>query len=168
MKNTSPSITPFYTPENYRPQGSVAYLTLRNKSSYQRLGDLRLADLGITAAQMSVLVLISHTEASTISAISQSLGVNAAATVRVVQKLEKMKLVKKAPSKKDRRVIGLSLTAAGKQIVISIPPLWCELLTHETLQLDAYLRADLICSDSAFGLCIFPKAGTSRASSQTD
>ena len=130
MKNTSPSITPFYTPENYRPQGSVAYLTLRNKSSYQRLGDLRLADLGITAAQMSVLVLISHTEASTISAISQSLGVNAAATVRVVQKLEKMKLVKKAPSKKDRRVIGLSLTAAGKQIVISIPPLWCELLNQ--------------------------------------
>ena len=95
MKNTSPSPSSFYTPDNYRPQGSVAYLMLRNKSSYQRLGDLRLADLGITAAQMSVLLLVSHSEAATISSLSQALGVNAAATVRVVQKLEKMKLIQK-------------------------------------------------------------------------
>ena len=88
MKNTSPSPSSFYTPDNYRPQGSVAYLMLRNKSSYQRLGDLRLADLGITAAQMSVLLLVSHSEAATISSLSQALGVNAAATVRVVLRHE--------------------------------------------------------------------------------
>ena len=130
MKNTSPSPSSFYTPDNYHPQRSVAYLMLRNKSSYQRLGDLRLADLGITAAQMSVLLLVSHSEAATISSLSQALGVNAAATVRVVQKLEKMKLIQKVPSKKDGRVIGLSLTAAGKKAAISIPPLWCNLLNQ--------------------------------------
>jgi DNA-binding MarR family transcriptional regulator len=130
MKKIASFPSSFYTPENYRPQGSVAYLMLRNKSSYQRLGDLKLADLGITAAQMSVLLLISHTEAATISSLSQSLGVNAAATVRVVQKLEKMKLIQKAPSKKDGRVIGLSLTTAGKKTAISIPPLWCDLLNQ--------------------------------------
>ena len=108
----------------------MAYLMLRNKSSYQRLGDLKLADLGITAAQMSVLLLISHTELATISSVSQSLGVNAAATVRVVQKLEKMKLIQKAPSKKDGRVIGLSLTVAGKKTAKAIPPLWCGLLNQ--------------------------------------
>ena len=129
MKNINPSPS-FYTPDNYSPQGSVAYLMLRNKSCYQRLGDLKLADLGITAAQMSVLLLISHTELATISSLSQSLGVNAAATVRVVQKLEKMQLLQKAPSKKDGRVIGLSLTAAGKKTAKSIPPLWCDLLNQ--------------------------------------
>ena len=130
MKNTKLSPSSFYTPDNYSPQGSVAYLMLRNKSSYQRLGDLKLADLGITAAQMSVLLLISHTELATISSVSQSLGVNAAATVRVVQKLEKMKLIQKAPSKKDGRVIGLSLTVAGKKTAKAIPPLWCGLLNQ--------------------------------------
>jgi DNA-binding MarR family transcriptional regulator len=129
MKNINP-LSSFYTPDNYSPQGSVAFLMLRNKSNYQRLGDLKLADLGITAAQMSVLLLVSHAEHATISSLTQCLGVNAAATVRVVQKLEKMGLIQKAPSKKDRRVIGLSLTTAGKKTAKLIPPLWCDLLNQ--------------------------------------
>lgn len=129
MKTTSKALA-FYTPDNYHPRASVAYLILRNKSAYRRLGDLRLAELGITAAQMSVLIMVSCAEVATISSISQALGVDPAATVRVVQKLEQMNFVKKSPSKKDGRVIQLSLTSQGKKIAKSIPPLWCELLNQ--------------------------------------
>lgn len=130
MKTSNPTIRQFYKPKDYRPQVSVAYLMLRNKSIYQRLGDVKLAALGITAAQMSVMVIISHAKSSTISSISQALGVDPAATVRVVQKLESMKFVRKIPSKKDGRVISLSLTSGGKKIIKSIAPLWCELLNQ--------------------------------------
>jgi DNA-binding MarR family transcriptional regulator len=128
MKKASPSTARFYTSENYRPEGSVAYLMLRNKSIYQRLGDMRLAELGITAAQMSVLMMISYGNKATISTISQALGVDPAATVRIVQKLEKMNLVSKVPSKNDGRVIQLLLTSAGKKKSKMIPLIWCELL----------------------------------------
>jgi DNA-binding MarR family transcriptional regulator len=123
-------VSEFYTPQNYRPEFSVAYLMLRNKSVYQRLGDMKLSQLGITAAQMSVLMMISYGSSATISSISQALGVDPAATVRVVQKLEKNKLVSKVPSKEDKRVIELRLTSAGKKISQSIPPVWCNLLNQ--------------------------------------
>lgn len=128
MKTTISSPIKFYNPDSYHPQVSVAYLILRNKSIYQRVGDQKLAKLGVTAAHMSVMVIISHAQASTISSISQALGVDPAAIVRVVQKLVSMKLVRKDPSNKDGRVISLSLTAGGKKIVKSIAPLWCDLL----------------------------------------
>lgn len=117
-----------YKSDTLSPNGSVAYLMLRNKSLYQRLGDLKLEPLGITAAQMSVLMMISYGEESTISSLSLSLGIDPAAAVRLVQKLERMNLVNKVVSKKDRRVVQLKLTPQGQRIRAAIPPLWCELL----------------------------------------
>lgn len=117
-----------YKPDTLSPSGSVAYLMLRNKSLYQRLGDMKLEPLGITAAQMSVLMMISYSQESTISSLSQSLGIDPAAAVRLVQKLERMKLVSKASSRKDRRVVQLKLTPQGQKVRLAIPPLWCELL----------------------------------------
>ena len=117
-----------YQPESLSPSGSVAYLMLRNKVLYQRLGDMKLQPLGITAAQMSVLMMLSYKKESTISSLSQDLGVDPAAAVRIVQKLERMKFVKKVLSKQDRRVVQLTLTSQGNRVRDSIPPLWCELL----------------------------------------
>ena len=130
MKTANASNLKFYTPESYQPQMSVAYLMLRNKSIYQRVGDVKLAELGVTAAHMSVMVIISHAEFSTISSVSQALGVDPAAIVRVVQKLVSMKLIRKEQSKKDGRVIGLSLTADGIKITKLIAPVWCDLLNQ--------------------------------------
>ena len=118
----------FYKPDNYHPQSSVAYLLVRNKSIFQRLADTKLAELGITAAQMSVLILVSYVDDASITSVSQLLGVNSAATLRVVHKLESMGLIKRIPSKKDGRVIRLSLTLGGKKLAKLIPPRWCDLL----------------------------------------
>ena len=118
----------FYKPDNYHPQSSVAYLLVRNKSIFQRLADTKLAELGISAAQMSVLILVSYVDDASITSVSQLLGVNSAATLRVVHKLESMGLIKRIPSKKDGRVIRLSLTLGGKKLAKLIPPRWCDLL----------------------------------------
>jgi MarR family transcriptional regulator, multiple antibiotic resistance protein MarR len=133
MKKTTFPTTHFYTPETYTPQGSLVYLMVRNKSIYQRLADMRLADLGITASQMSVLMMVGHGEKATISSISQLWGINAAATVRIVQKLEEMQLIKKLPSNKDGRVTHLSLTTTGKRLIKYIPDRLCDLLNHSLM-----------------------------------
>jgi len=147
MKTPTPSTPEFYKPDHYSPQSSLVYLMVRNKLIYQRLADIRLADLGITAAQMSVLMMIAYHEAATISSVSQLLGSNAAATVRMVQKLESMNLVKKLPSQEDGRVTYLSLTADGKRLFKLIPGRLCSLLNqslvgftpHEFEQLKSFL-----------------------------
>jgi MarR family transcriptional regulator, multiple antibiotic resistance protein MarR len=124
------SVTSFYKPENYSPQGSLVYLMLRNKSIYQRLADIQLSDLGITAAQMSVLMMVAHNEESTISSISNLLGINAAATVRMIHKLESMELIKKLQSDADKRVFHLSLTQTGSKLAKRIPERLCGLLNR--------------------------------------
>jgi MarR family transcriptional regulator, multiple antibiotic resistance protein MarR len=129
MKKTSVPIE-FYKPETLRSRDSVAYLMLRNKSLYQRLGDVKLALLGITAAQMSLLMMISYSDESTVSSLSHELGINPSATVRIVQKLVRMKLIKKIVSKNDGRVLQLILTTEGKRVRESIPPIWCGLLNQ--------------------------------------
>jgi DNA-binding MarR family transcriptional regulator len=128
MKKSNNHRFEFYTPESYTPQGSLVYLMIRNKSIYQRLADMKLADLNITASQMSMLMMIAHGEKATISSISQLLGINAAATVRVVQKLELMQLIQKLPSSRDGRVTYLSLSAKGKRLIKDIPDRLCDLL----------------------------------------
>lgn len=133
MKKTVLPPTPFYMPKTYTPQGSLVYLMVRNKSIYQRLADMRLSDLGITASQMSILMMIGHGEKATISSISQIWGINAAATVRMVQKLEAMRLIKKLPSNKDGRVTHLSLTASGRDLIKHIPDRLCDLLNHSLM-----------------------------------
>jgi DNA-binding MarR family transcriptional regulator len=133
MKKITVPTTEFYTPETYTPQGSLVYLMARNKSIYQRLADMRLADLGITASQMSILMMIGHGEKATISSISQIWGINAAATVRMTQKLETMQLIKKLPSNKDGRVTHLSLTTTGRRLIKSIPDRLCDLLNHSLM-----------------------------------
>ena len=133
MKKINFPTTEFYTPEAYTPQGSLVYLMVRNKSLYQRLADMRLADLGITASQVGILMMVGHGEKATISSISQIWGINAAATVRMVQKLETMQLIKKLPSNKDGRVTHLSLTTTGKRLIKRIPARLCDLLNHSLM-----------------------------------
>lgn len=133
MRKTSLSFPEFYSPKDYTPQDSLAYLMIRNKSIYQRLADMRLADLGITASQMSVLMMVGYGEEATISSISQLWGINAAATVRMVQKLEAMHLLKKLPSDTDGRVTHLALTAAGKRLIKHIPDRLCDLLNRSLM-----------------------------------
>ena len=130
MKKSNNHRFEFYTPESYTPQGSLVYLMIRNKSIYQRLADMRLADLNITASQMSVLMMIAHGEKATISSIW---GINAAATVRMVQKLELLQLIQRLPSSRDGRVTHLSLSAKGKRLIKNIPERLCDLLNDSLI-----------------------------------
>ena len=119
-----------YKPDSYTPNGSLVYLMLRNKSIYQRIADISLSDLGVTAAQMSVLMMVAHNEEPTISSISQLLGIHAAATVRMIHKLESMELIKKIQSDSDKRVFHLSLTQSGSKLAKRIPERLCGLLNR--------------------------------------
>jgi DNA-binding MarR family transcriptional regulator len=126
MKSTS--VNRFYEPKSYHPRESIAYLILRNKSIFQRLADIKLAKLGITASQMGVLMMIDYADSATVSLVTQLLGHTPAATVRMVQKLEDLGYVAKLPDGNDGRKSKLSLTKSGKKLKEAIPAHLCEFL----------------------------------------
>ena len=131
MKKPTSSLTiEFYKPETYRLQGSIVYSMVRNKLIYERLADSKLVDLGITASQMRVLMMIAHTERATVSSISSCLANNAAASVRTIDKLQRNGWIKRSQSERDKRVTYLSLTVAGRKLSKAIPSRLCGLLNN--------------------------------------
>jgi DNA-binding MarR family transcriptional regulator len=72
-------------------------------------------DLGISPGLFGVLVIVARNPGLTQTAIAQALGNDRSAMVAAVDKLEKMDLVERRPSQKDRRSYALYLTEHGER-----------------------------------------------------
>jgi DNA-binding MarR family transcriptional regulator len=73
-----------------------------------------LAELDIRPAQYSVLLLIEANPGLSQAALGQTLGVERARLVRLLDGLEARQFVRRRQSKSDRRSHALSLTARGR------------------------------------------------------
>lgn len=71
-------------------------------------------DLGISPGLFGVLVIVARNPGLTQTAIAQALGNDRSAMVAAVDRLEKMDLVERRPSQKDRRSYALYLTGHGE------------------------------------------------------
>ena len=72
-----------------------------------------LNEIGITYTQYLVLLVLWESENSNIKEIAKVLKLDSPTITPIVQKLEKMNLVKRQRSDKDERVVEVSLTKAG-------------------------------------------------------
>jgi len=95
---------------------------------FERIADKRLEQFGVSASQLRVAMLIKHLKSPTASQLATTIGSNPAATVRTLDRLEKMKWIKRIRSTKDRRIINLAITPKAKEIVEQLMPQVCEFL----------------------------------------
>ena len=72
-----------------------------------------LNEIGITYTQYLVLLVLWESENSNIKEIAKILKLDSPTITPIVQKLEKMNLVKRQRSDKDERVVEVSLTKNG-------------------------------------------------------
>jgi len=72
-------------------------------------------DLGISPGLFGVLTLVKENPGRTQTAIAQALGNDRSAMVAAVDKLEKLELVDRRPSRTDRRSYALFLTDKGEE-----------------------------------------------------
>ena len=72
-----------------------------------------LNEIGITYTQYLVLLVLWELENCSIKDIAKTLKLDSPTITPIVQKLEKMNLVKRQRSDKDERVVEVSLTKAG-------------------------------------------------------
>jgi len=98
----------------------------------KRVQSRQMFENKLTAPQFGVLEILNKTGAVPLKKISGEMMVTGANITCVVDNLEKEGLVKRVPSKDDRRVILAELTSAGKNKVESIIPQYIENISSAT------------------------------------
>jgi DNA-binding MarR family transcriptional regulator len=117
-----------YRPETYRIRSSVGYLLRRTAGLLLTGAEHALEGHGLTFMQWVVLMYLRDGVANTAAAIRRELGHDSGAMTRIIDQLERRALVERRRSGKDRRVVELVLTAAGRRTADSLLPMMLERL----------------------------------------
>jgi DNA-binding MarR family transcriptional regulator len=108
---------PVYDAKSYDPQTSIASLFGKVKGAIGAAFEAELAPLDITAAQYVILMSLAHGECSSASDLCKGISYDPGAMTRMLDRLEKRGLVRRAPNPEDRRAFQLELTDEGKAVV---------------------------------------------------
>ena len=82
--------------------------------------DRRLRPLGFSHSRWLLLLHLSRNDGCTHRELAQSMGIEAATLVKLVDHMEKEGLLKRCTSETDRRVKHLRLSEEGKKVVENI------------------------------------------------
>ncbi len=138
----------FYTPDNYQPDESAAYLMRRILNCMAAEVDQALAPQDLTSAQWVPLFKLHMGEASTVAELAGACQLDTGAMTRLLDRLEAKGLVARVRSSEDRRVVNLELTKEGRDAARKIPAVLCKvqnaflrgLSVEEWQQLKSLLR----------------------------
>lgn len=88
-----------------------------------------MKESGLTAPQLLVMQAIEKEGCPSTSTLARHIAVSQATMTRIVDRLERAGLVRRDKSKTDKRVVNISLTAAGRTKLETAPePLQAEFL----------------------------------------
>jgi hypothetical protein len=82
--------------------------------------DIAVSDTGVISAYIGALLLLPRGTAQSSVGLSRLLGVNAGFVSRVVDRLGRRGLVRRARDSLDRRVVNLTLTETGLNVAAQI------------------------------------------------
>ncbi|HSQ80188.1 MAG TPA: MarR family transcriptional regulator [Casimicrobiaceae bacterium] len=109
-------MTAIYDPSTFDPSTSIGRLMTMVKGALMESLDLELAPLDITAAQFVVLVKLAGGETASPSTLCKGASYDPGAMTRMIDRLERKKLVRRVRSPEDRRRISIELTAEGRAV----------------------------------------------------
>lgn len=119
---------PHYKPESFHLRDSIGYLVKRSQRLMQERIEVLFEQQGFTLQQWVVLMYVRDGLAVTIADICRDLHHDSGAMTRLVDQLESRKLIERRRSADDRRVVELSLTAAGSKVLDTLVPTACDAL----------------------------------------
>lgn len=112
----------FYRASNFKARRSVGYLIRRLNNLTVPHAQARFADQELTFTHWIALMSLRDGLASTASDIARHLGHDTGATTRLIDQLERRGLIARRRDATDRRVVNLSLTAAGYAVANELLP----------------------------------------------
>lgn len=107
---------PIYDIETFRPSQAVGAYIGRARRTIVEAIDQKLAPLDISHAQWIVVMLLGDGAAATAAELCKILVYDPGAMTRLLDRLEKKGVLRRARTKGDRRTVRLELTAAGKRL----------------------------------------------------
>ncbi|WP_232368467.1 MarR family winged helix-turn-helix transcriptional regulator [Azospira inquinata] len=111
-----PDSEPLYTPETYTLDDSIGYLLSSVKNRLVQSMDAEMADLGMTGAQLPILMSLAHGRAKTAADLCRCMNYDTGSMTRMLDRLEEKGIIARERSATDRRIIHLKLTPAGRDI----------------------------------------------------
>ncbi|WP_397532612.1 MarR family winged helix-turn-helix transcriptional regulator [Roseateles sp.] len=121
-------VTPrFYQPDNYRREESLGWLLKRAMATIVHQGDRRLTPLGLTHAQWSPLLRLRLSGPAPAATLAAELDIDPGAATRLLDRLQAKGLIQRERTLEDRRVVMVSLTAAGQEATAGVPVVLAEI-----------------------------------------
>lgn len=106
---------------------SVVYLIGRtNEAVWQLITRKTQAIGGITGMQASLLLLLTSRHDMRSTDLAREYDLSASVVSRLVDHLARIGLVARVPSERDRRVIYLRITSAGRKTASRLPPIFAQ------------------------------------------
>jgi DNA-binding MarR family transcriptional regulator len=112
-----------YSRDNFDNTQSIGMMLARARNLLASEIDAALKEVDVSAQQMGIVVALSKGTASTPFELSKLLGIDTGLMTRMLDKLEQKGLLKRSKDAKDRRVVNLALTKAGKDVASAVPSL---------------------------------------------
>jgi DNA-binding MarR family transcriptional regulator len=131
---------PHYKPESFHLRDSVGYLMKRSQRLMQERIEGLFAQQNFTLQQWAVLMYLRDGLATTTADMCRNLHHDSGAMTRLVDQLEARKLIERRRSADDRRVVELSLTEAGAEVLDTLIPTACDALNTA---LDGFTRDEV-------------------------
>lgn len=137
-----------YKLESYRLADSVGFLLKSALHAMRERVSERFATAGLTFQQWIVLMHIREGRAVTVAELCRENRHDSGAMTRLIDQLEKRKIIERRRSEKDRRVVELTVTKDGQKLVESLKPLVIDTLNEavegftrdEVRNLESYLQ----------------------------
>jgi len=133
---------PYYKVETLEAGNSVGYLVKRCGVLMTQIAERRFEARSVSFTQWVTLMRLSDQQ-SPISAtqLSKELGHDMGALTRVVDELERRRLVRRERSRRDRRAVEIAVTAAGRRQAESAKRVMVELLNE---LVEPYSEAEIV------------------------
>jgi DNA-binding MarR family transcriptional regulator len=142
MQHAKTATVPIYTPETYTPAGNIGRLVVDAASMLTRAIDRRARELGLTGPQWVMLMRIANGMGHTAAELCRTIGYDSGSMTRMLDRLVDQGLIRRDRSDEDRRVVRLSLTAAGEALHPRLSPVAIEVLNDH---LAGFTAADVAC-----------------------
>lgn len=115
--------------------GSIVYLLKRTELAVRSCVEVALVQFDLTPNQFHVLLRLHQQDGVSAAQLARSLGVRPQSAGEIVAPLERKSLIRREESPEHRRVLRISLTAAGRQLLVRA--------SRIALQLEEELLRDL-------------------------
>lgn len=131
---------PHYKPESFHLHDSMGYLIKRSQRLLQERIEGLFEQQNFTLQQWVVLMYLRDGLATTTADMCRDLHHDSGAMTRLVDQLESRKLIERRRSADDRRVVELSLTKTGAEVLETLIPTACNALNTA---LDGFTREEV-------------------------